>query len=376
MELKKNRIAICIYRKRAAVLLVFLILFFIFKTIIAAHQKDQFTESSFFLSYRLTEIEEYSFQVLANASVNRMLTVYAQSEEKYQINEWNTAFSEYMESLISDNTLVYDAFFFSLQDLSKAALTMRENLSFSEKAVLKDVPFIARIRDSQGMPLWFNTEKGLFSARLIRNVETGIPIGVLCFVINRTVLEEFFYTNAYGKHLFIVEEDGSLLFAAEGGAAGKTAYINPQTGYYRSHKTRESGFVCEAQKLTDETELFLVLRTGFWGSLLFSNRVFAVSVFLWLVYAVVGCFIYIKAAPAQEEVLAVPPELSMLSPQEFKICTLMADGCTNKEIAYRLNLKEQTVKNYMYAIYKKLNVSGRVAAGVLIHNILKKNNQK
>lgn len=56
-----------------------------------------------------------------------------------------------------------------------------------------------------------------------------------------------------------------------------------------------------------------------------------------------------------------PKTLSVLSPREVKICRLLIDGRKNKEIAWELNLKEQTIKNYTHKIYKKLGAAGRVS---------------
>lgn len=62
----------------------------------------------------------------------------------------------------------------------------------------------------------------------------------------------------------------------------------------------------------------------------------------------------------------------MLSPREVKICRLLIDGHTNKEIARELNLKEQTIKNYTHKIYKKLGALVRVSAGILLNALFQK----
>lgn len=38
--------------------------------------------------------------------------------------------------------------------------------------------------------------------------------------------------------------------------------------------------------------------------------------------------------------------IALLSPQEKRVLANIAEGCTNKEVAVRLNLSEKTVKNY------------------------------
>jgi DNA-binding NarL/FixJ family response regulator len=55
-----------------------------------------------------------------------------------------------------------------------------------------------------------------------------------------------------------------------------------------------------------------------------------------------------------------PRAASLLSPRERQIVRLIAEGCTNAQIAARLHLKPQTVKNQLTAIYEKLHVKNRL----------------
>lgn len=54
--------------------------------------------------------------------------------------------------------------------------------------------------------------------------------------------------------------------------------------------------------------------------------------------------------------------LSSLSPQERKVLALVAEGLTNKEVAERLMLSDNTVKNYLANIFEKLQVKRRSQA--------------
>ena len=54
------------------------------------------------------------------------------------------------------------------------------------------------------------------------------------------------------------------------------------------------------------------------------------------------------------------------SPRERQIVTLLASGCSNQEIADRLGLRLQTVKNHLSRIYRKLGVPNRVQLAVLV----------
>ena len=48
-----------------------------------------------------------------------------------------------------------------------------------------------------------------------------------------------------------------------------------------------------------------------------------------------------------------------LSKREEEIFALLADGYDNTQIAERLYIAEQTVRNYVHSIYAKLNVENR-----------------
>lgn len=52
-----------------------------------------------------------------------------------------------------------------------------------------------------------------------------------------------------------------------------------------------------------------------------------------------------------------PPE--ELTPREWEVLGLVANGFRNKEIAARLNVSDETVKSHVKAIYRKLNIRGR-----------------
>lgn len=55
---------------------------------------------------------------------------------------------------------------------------------------------------------------------------------------------------------------------------------------------------------------------------------------------------------------------SNLTLRQKEILILMASGCSNKEIANKLNISGHTVKTHIYNIYKKLNVDSRFQAAL------------
>jgi len=57
--------------------------------------------------------------------------------------------------------------------------------------------------------------------------------------------------------------------------------------------------------------------------------------------------------------------LSLLSPQEYRVLAIVADGKTNKEIGEQLALSENTVKNYLVSVFEKLKIKRRSQAAAL-----------
>jgi DNA-binding NarL/FixJ family response regulator len=53
-------------------------------------------------------------------------------------------------------------------------------------------------------------------------------------------------------------------------------------------------------------------------------------------------------------------ERSPLSRREHEIVSLVAQGCTNKEMAQKLFISEQTVKNHLHNVFDKLGISDRL----------------
>jgi DNA-binding NarL/FixJ family response regulator len=66
------------------------------------------------------------------------------------------------------------------------------------------------------------------------------------------------------------------------------------------------------------------------------------------------------------------PELALqvsdgrLTPQEMRVARLLAEGHSNRVIARRLSLSENTIKAHLRSIYRKLSVDTRVNAAVAV----------
>ena len=73
------------------------------------------------------------------------------------------------------------------------------------------------------------------------------------------------------------------------------------------------------------------------------------------------------ALPAGDERLAA--RLAALTPQQFRVLALVAEGRLNKQIADALDIQERTVKAHVSAIFEKLEVRNRTQAGVLLRSL-------
>jgi len=54
------------------------------------------------------------------------------------------------------------------------------------------------------------------------------------------------------------------------------------------------------------------------------------------------------------------PSPSILTPRERQIVTLLLEVCTNRTIAARLGITDQTVKNQLSTLYQKVGVGSRL----------------
>ncbi|MGS2721622.1 response regulator [Paraglaciecola aestuariivivens] len=62
--------------------------------------------------------------------------------------------------------------------------------------------------------------------------------------------------------------------------------------------------------------------------------------------------------------------LEQLTPHQFKVLQLMADGLLNKQIAYELQVSESTIKQHVSAVLNKLGFNNRTQAGVMFKSVM------
>lgn len=80
--------------------------------------------------------------------------------------------------------------------------------------------------------------------------------------------------------------------------------------------------------------------------------------------------------PQSEEAISLSAEakaasagLASLTPQQFRVLTMVCEGLLNKQIAYELSVSEATVKAHVTAIFRKLGVRTRTQAALLLQQL-------
>jgi DNA-binding NarL/FixJ family response regulator len=68
-----------------------------------------------------------------------------------------------------------------------------------------------------------------------------------------------------------------------------------------------------------------------------------------------------QTQPTPEET-DIAGRVASLTPQQFRVLTMLAEGLLNKQIAWELKVSEATIKAHMTAIMKKLGVQNRTQA--------------
>ncbi len=76
-----------------------------------------------------------------------------------------------------------------------------------------------------------------------------------------------------------------------------------------------------------------------------------------------------EAAALSEEARAASEGLASLTPQQFRVLTMVCEGLLNKQIAYELSVSEATVKAHVTAIFRKLGVRTRTQAALLLQQM-------
>ena len=71
--------------------------------------------------------------------------------------------------------------------------------------------------------------------------------------------------------------------------------------------------------------------------------------------------------PRAADETALAERIQSLTPQQFRVLMMVAEGLLNKQIAYELDVSEATIKAHVTAIFRKLGVQTRTQAVLAIH---------
>jgi DNA-binding NarL/FixJ family response regulator len=85
---------------------------------------------------------------------------------------------------------------------------------------------------------------------------------------------------------------------------------------------------------------------------------------VWLPPTLVGA-----AAELPPDEAAVAAQVATLTPQQFRVMTMIAEGLLNKQIAWELGVSEATVKAHMTAIMRKLGVGNRTQVALVASHL-------
>lgn len=77
-----------------------------------------------------------------------------------------------------------------------------------------------------------------------------------------------------------------------------------------------------------------------------------------------------SAEPAVDADADLAARIASLTPQQFRVLTLLADGRLNKQIGAELDVSEATIKAHVTAILRKLGLYRRTQAAVLAQRLL------
>jgi DNA-binding NarL/FixJ family response regulator len=118
----------------------------------------------------------------------------------------------------------------------------------------------------------------------------------------------------------------------------------------------KAGAAAYVLKDIDPTDLIAIIRRVRAGEYLINDKVFAKPA---VASRVLKEFRELAVYGAEAQPIFAP-----LSPREVEILDNIAQGMTNKQVAYALSISEQTVKNHMSSILRKLSVNDRTQAVV------------
>ncbi len=356
-------------------------------------------------------IEAISFQFFMNRLLNTTLSAYVNDAERYDISKWNTVFSQHMEGLAQTVPEIEDAIFFAIPDPNKIPLMMTDSLTRATYQPVRSIIMQKAIAAS-GKSVWDvcmgasesaaqNVNKLLVCARLITNIDTHVPLGVLVLLVNPDRIARAVSGSSWDEdanaapktdYTLLIDENSKILVSASLSQIGLQAQAQvpgfsehfplnkaaSPSGKYKARalsgaKATQGLFWVIYERVPDRLWTLVSILPVSVDPLPLFFRIFIIAGFaasVWLILSVLrgGEATPDQSQPPAQHLEAIPDWFKALAPREKVVMVLLLKGLSNKEIAYHLAIREQTVKNYLHGIYKKLGVQDRFSALLLMQN--------
>jgi len=70
--------------------------------------------------------------------------------------------------------------------------------------------------------------------------------------------------------------------------------------------------------------------------------------------------------PVDSEEKDLAAKIATLTPQQYRVLCYLREGWLNKQIGYELGITEATIKAHITAIFRKLGISNRTQAVIML----------
>jgi DNA-binding CsgD family transcriptional regulator len=367
----------------------------------------------------LKDYEDATFQFVANQDLNRLLLEYVSAADTYEIAPYNQAFSNFLEGYTFSRRGVYDALFLDESNRNRKALTMRESLPAAYIKALRDSGTYQETMRADGKAVWAFEENCASTGmdcvvvgRRIKHLFTQKPLGVVAIMIDADelvrVVNDYLHDHFYfsvgtvkANYTVVVDREGCIVSGPSASGSSRDEGLSLRQLYPNSRVSRAEGRFTGSVRGEDVLVIFRPVSDTGWRAFvpvslaglyaeessggvsaaglsipmaggLIAGALAATAVFLFLWPRsrnhspasaasrrgdehVNGC-----EAPKSD-----PEWLGQLTDKEIQVLILMSQGYSNREIAQKTYIAEQTVKNYVSCIYSKLCVRDRVQASLL-----------
>jgi DNA-binding CsgD family transcriptional regulator len=328
---------------------------------------------------------------------------YAAERGAYDVSRWNSIFSDQLEGSAETVPELKDGVFFPVENPARIPLTMSDSLTRSVWIPVRD-RIMAEALAEEGRPVWGLLTEGaagsvILCGRLVKSRADLLPLGVLILLIDpdrfaRTVSgysqEEGIEVTQKTDYSVLLDRHGTILSAADARFAlkpldkaipGFRTQLEGKLPISSAGRYRSTAKI-EGTAKSPASGTFWVVYNPIPGRdwLLVSVLPIAldalpfIAKILFLAAILAAAWFLIGSRPGAPEsnpeevriLTAIPPWFERLSPKEQTVLLFLLTGRSNKEIGFALEIREQTVKNYLHAIYQTIGVQDRFSALLLL----------